>query len=49
MQAVWRSDYNLIGNQPGKKWKLTGQPAFKELTYAMDRWDREVGSQKIKQ
>lgn len=42
----WRPEYDEIG--PGKKYKMAPQLDFKELTYAMDRWDREVGAQQIK-
>jgi len=42
----WRPEYDQIG--PGKKYKMAPQLDFKELTYAMDRWDREVGAQQIK-
>ncbi|MFI5342254.1 MAG: ABC transporter substrate-binding protein [Candidatus Methylomirabilales bacterium] len=43
----WRPEYDQIG--PGKKYKMAPQLDFKELTYAMDRWDREIGAQQIKQ
>jgi putative spermidine/putrescine transport system substrate-binding protein len=42
----WRPEYAQIG--PGKKYKMAPQLDVKELTYAMDRWDREVGAQQIK-
>ena len=42
----WRPEYDEIG--PGKKYKMAPQLDFKELTYAMDRWDREIGAQQIK-
>jgi putative spermidine/putrescine transport system substrate-binding protein len=42
----WRPEYDQIG--PGKKYKMAPQLGFKELTYAMDRWDREIGAQQIK-
>jgi putative spermidine/putrescine transport system substrate-binding protein len=42
----WRPEYDQIG--PGKKYKMASQLPFKELTYAMDRWDREIGAQQIK-
>jgi putative spermidine/putrescine transport system substrate-binding protein len=44
VKEFWRPEYDLIG----KKWKITPQLPFKELTYAMDRWDREIGAQQIK-
>jgi putative spermidine/putrescine transport system substrate-binding protein len=43
----WRPEYDQIGT--GKKYKMAPQLDFKELTYAMDRWDREIGAQQIKQ
>jgi putative spermidine/putrescine transport system substrate-binding protein len=46
VKKFWRPEYDQIG--PGKKWKMASQLPFKELTYAMDRWDREVGAQQIK-
>jgi putative spermidine/putrescine transport system substrate-binding protein len=42
----WRPEYDQIG--PGKKYKMAPQLDFKELTYAMERWDREIGAQQIK-
>ncbi len=47
VKEFWRPEYDQIG--PGKKWKMAPQLDFKELTYAMDRWDREIGAQQIKQ
>ncbi len=46
VKEFWRLEYDQIG--PGKKYKMASQLDFKELTYAMDRWDREVGAQQIK-
>jgi putative spermidine/putrescine transport system substrate-binding protein len=45
-KKFWRPEYDQIG--PGKKYKMASQLPFKELTYAMDRWDREIGAQQIK-
>ncbi len=47
VKKFWRPQYDQIG--PGKKYKMASQLPFKELTYAMDRWDREIGAQQIKQ
>ena len=47
VKEFWRPEYDQIG--PGKKYKMASQLDFKELTYAMDRWDREIGAQQIKQ
>lgn len=44
MKEFWRPEYDQIG----KTWKTTAQLPLKPLTYAMDRWDREVGAQQIK-
>ena len=46
VKEFWRPEYDQIG--PGKKYKMAPQLDFKELTYAMDRWDREIGAQQIK-
>jgi len=46
VKEYWRPEYDQIG--PGKKYKMAPQLDFKELTYAMDRWDREIGAQQIK-
>jgi len=44
MKEFWRPEYDEIGT----KWKTTPQLGIKPLTYAMDRWDREVGAAQIK-
>lgn len=46
VKEFWRGEYDQIG--PGKKYKMASQLPFKELMYAMDRWDREIGAQQIK-
>jgi len=46
VKEFWRPEYDQIG--PGKKYNMVSQLDFKELTYAMDRWDREIGAQQIK-
>ena len=46
VKEFWRPEYDQTG--PGKKYKMASQLDFKELTYAMDRWDREIGAQQIK-
>jgi len=46
VKEFWRPEYDQIG--PGKRYKMASQLDFKELTYAMDRWDREIGAQQIK-
>jgi putative spermidine/putrescine transport system substrate-binding protein len=47
VKQYWRPEYDQVG--PGKKYKFATQLPFKEMTYALDRWDREVGAQQIKQ
>jgi putative spermidine/putrescine transport system substrate-binding protein len=44
VKEFWRPEYDQIG----KTWKTTAQLPLKPLTYAMDRWDREVGAAQIK-
>ncbi len=44
VMEIWRPEYDEIG----KKWKVTPMLEVKKLNYAIDRWDREVGAQKIK-
>jgi len=44
VKEFWRPEYDQIG----KTWKTTAQLPLKQLTYAMDRWDREVGAAQIK-
>jgi len=44
VKEFWRPEYDEIGS----RWKVTPQLPVKKLTYAMDRWDREVGAQQIK-
>jgi putative spermidine/putrescine transport system substrate-binding protein len=44
VKEFWRPEYDQIG----KTWKSTAQLPLKPLTYAMDRWDREVGAAQIK-
>ncbi len=41
VKEFWRPEYDEIGT----KWKTAPSLSVKELSYAMDRWDREVGSQ----
>ncbi len=46
VKEFWRPEYDQIG--PGRKYKMASQLDFKELTYAMERWDREIGAKQIK-
>ena len=38
VKEFWRSEYDQVGT----KWKVSAPLGVKELSYAMDRWDREV-------
>jgi putative spermidine/putrescine transport system substrate-binding protein len=40
----WRPEYDQIGT----KWKTAPTLAVKQLSYAMDRWDREIGADQVK-
>lgn len=42
--AFWRPEYDQIGT----KWKVSPPLGVKELSYAMDRWDREIGANQVK-
>jgi putative spermidine/putrescine transport system substrate-binding protein len=44
VKEIWRPEYDEIG----KKWKVTPMLEAKKLNYAIERWDKEVGAQKIK-
>jgi putative spermidine/putrescine transport system substrate-binding protein len=44
VKEFWRPEYDLIGS----KWPLKPTLSIRHLTYAMDRWDREIGAQQIK-
>ena len=44
VKEIWRPEYDEIG----KKWKVTPMLEVKRLNYAIERWDKEVGAQKIK-
>jgi putative spermidine/putrescine transport system substrate-binding protein len=44
VKDIWRSEYDEIG----KKWKVTPMLEVKRLNYAIERWDKDVGAQKIK-
>jgi putative spermidine/putrescine transport system substrate-binding protein len=44
VKEFWRSEYDQIGS----KWPVKPTLSVKDLTYAMDRWDREIGAQQIK-
>jgi len=44
VKTHWRPEYDEVGT----KWKLSSPLTVKDLTYAMERWDREVGAQQVK-
>lgn len=44
VREFWRPEYDQIGT----KWGLTPELPIRKLSYAFDRWDREVGGQQIK-
>jgi putative spermidine/putrescine transport system substrate-binding protein len=44
VKTHWRPEYDEVGT----KWKLSSPLTVKNLTYAMERWDREVGAQQVK-
>lgn len=44
VKEFWRPEYDQIGT----KWKTAPTLGVKELSYAMDRWDREIGAQQLK-
>jgi putative spermidine/putrescine transport system substrate-binding protein len=44
VREFWRPEYDQIGT----KWKTAPTLAVKQLSYAMDRWDREIGADQVK-
>ena len=44
VKEFWRPEYDQIGT----KWKVSAPLGVKELSYAMDRWDREIGAEQVK-
>lgn len=44
VKEFWRPEYDQIGT----KWAVKPTLSVKDLTYAMDRWDRDIGAQQIK-
>jgi putative spermidine/putrescine transport system substrate-binding protein len=44
VKEFWRPEYDEVGT----KWKVSPPLGVKELSYAMDRWDREVGANQVK-
>lgn len=44
VKEFWRPEYDQIGT----KWKVSPPLGVKQLSYAMDRWDREIGADQVK-
>jgi putative spermidine/putrescine transport system substrate-binding protein len=44
VKEFWRPEYDEVGT----KWKVSSPLGVKELSYAMDRWDREIGANQVK-
>jgi putative spermidine/putrescine transport system substrate-binding protein len=44
VKEFWRPEYDEVGT----KWKVSAPLGVKELSFAMDRWDREVGANQVK-
>jgi putative spermidine/putrescine transport system substrate-binding protein len=44
VKEFWRPEYDEVGT----KWKVSAPLGVKELSFAMDRWDREVGATQVK-
>jgi putative spermidine/putrescine transport system substrate-binding protein len=44
VKEFWRPEYDQIGTT----WKVSPPLGVKQLSYAMDRWDREIGADRVK-
>jgi putative spermidine/putrescine transport system substrate-binding protein len=44
VKEFWRPEYDEVGT----KWKVSPPLGVKELSFAMDRWDREIGANQVK-
>ena len=44
VKEFWRPEYDQVGT----KWKVSSPLGVTALSYAMDRWDREIGADQIK-
>jgi putative spermidine/putrescine transport system substrate-binding protein len=44
VKEFWRPEYDQIG----KKWKVSPPLGVSQLSFAMDKWDREVGAAQVK-
>ena len=44
VKEFWRPEYDQVGT----KWKVSSPLGVTALSYAMDRWDREIGADQVK-
>jgi putative spermidine/putrescine transport system substrate-binding protein len=44
VKEFWRPEYDQVGT----KWKVSSPLGVTTLSYAMDRWDREIGADQVK-
>ncbi len=44
VKEFWRPEYDQVGT----KWKVSSPLGVAALSYAMDRWDREIGADQVK-
>src|SRR6476660_4666803 len=44
VKEFWRAEYDQVGT----KWKVSSPLGVTALSYAMDRWDREIGADQVK-
>ena len=44
VKEFWRAEYDQVGT----KWKVSPPLGVTALSYAMDRWDREIGADQVK-
>jgi putative spermidine/putrescine transport system substrate-binding protein len=44
VKEFWRPEYDQVGT----KWKVSAPLGVQQLSYAMDRWDREIGAAQVK-
>ncbi|MGB6314221.1 MAG: extracellular solute-binding protein [Pseudolabrys sp.] len=44
VKEFWRPEYDQVG----AKWKVSSPLGVTALSYAMDRWDREIGADQVK-
>jgi putative spermidine/putrescine transport system substrate-binding protein len=44
VKEFWRPEYDQVGTM----WKVSSPLGVTALSYAMDRWDREIGADQVK-